>query len=150
MYLAFINLVLGVFNLLPGFPLDGGRVLRSFVWARTRNLLKATEFASFGGRIMGAILAIVGFLEFLFAGSAFGGLWLVVIGWFLYTQAGASYQVAAVTDVLSRIKVESLIRRDFHVVAPHQHVDTFVSEFVLGHHDRCYPVMSGEGLLGLI
>jgi Zn-dependent protease len=149
-YLAIINLALGVFNLLTGFPLDGGRVLRSIVWARTHNLLRATRFAASGGRYMGVLLAIIGLIEFLLTGDVFGGLWLGLIGWFLYSQAGASYQLAATTDTLSRIKVTSCLEQRYHAVDPDLSMDAFVSSFVLTFHERFYPVMSDGHMLGLI
>ncbi|HLF78043.1 MAG TPA: site-2 protease family protein [Dehalococcoidia bacterium] len=148
-YLAFINVALGVFNLLPGFPLDGGRVLRSFIWARSRNLLKATRLASMSGKLLGGFLIGAGLLLF-FAGSGFGGLWFAVIGWFLYNQAGMSYQEVVARDVLSRIHAGSLLSRDFHSVQPDVALASFAADYLLTYHERCFPVISNRQLFGLI
>jgi Zn-dependent protease len=90
-YLAYANLVIAIFNLLPGFPLDGGRVFRSIIWKFTGSLKKATRIASIGGQLLGYFLVFVGFLQMLQT-NILGGLWLVLIGWFLSTAAEASYQ----------------------------------------------------------
>jgi Zn-dependent protease/CBS domain-containing protein len=98
-YIAVLNVVLAVFNLLPGFPLDGGRVFRSVVWKVTGNLTTATRYASVSGRLLAYLL--VGYGLFLtFQGDLVGGLWLVFIGWFLRNAAIASYRQHLVRDAL--------------------------------------------------
>jgi Zn-dependent protease len=86
-YLAFVNLALGIFNILPGFPLDGGRVLRSIAWKRTGSFRKATRVASSVGEFFGYGLIIAGFFVLL-AGGLLDGLWLAFIGWFLHARSG--------------------------------------------------------------
>ena len=89
-YLAQINLILGIFNLIPGFPMDGGRVIRALIWKKTSNFFYATRRASIYGQYIALFFMIFGFLS-IFTGFS-GGLWMMLIGWFLYTAAQASYQ----------------------------------------------------------
>jgi Zn-dependent protease len=96
-YLAVINLALAIFNMLPGFPLDGGRVFRSMIWKYTGNIKKATKIASTGGKWLAYLLIAFGALE-MFAGAILGGLWLILIGWFLYNAAETSYEELLVSD----------------------------------------------------
>lgn len=110
--LAAINFMLAVFNLLPGFPLDGGRIFRSLVWLRTGSLERATRYAATGGRILGAGLALIGILEALFARSP-GGLWLILIGLFLYQSAGLSYLQAMSRITLKGLYVHDLMSKNF-------------------------------------
>ena len=90
-YLAFINLALAIFNMIPGFPLDGGRVFRASVWKLTGDKAKATRWAVGGGRAFGGLLMVLGAVQAL-AGAPLGGLWLIFIGWFLRNLAGSSLQ----------------------------------------------------------
>src|SRR5215216_7084 len=85
-YLAYINVAVGIFNLLPGFPLDGGRVLRSLVWGANRDMLAATRVAANAGRLVAALLIGLGILS-LFGQGGFGGVWFIFIGWFLWNAA---------------------------------------------------------------
>ena len=100
-YLAFTNLLLGVFNILPGFPLDGGRVLRAIIWGATGSLQRATDVASFVGQAFGVLLIFWG-LARLLTGDVLGGLWTAFIGWFLDSGAQASRQQLSMQSVLGR------------------------------------------------
>ncbi|MGJ3253631.1 MAG: site-2 protease family protein, partial [Elainellaceae cyanobacterium] len=113
-YLAWINTLLAVFNLLPGFPLDGGRLFRSIVWRFTNNLKTATRVASIGGRVLGYGLIFFGFWQLFSPGpNLIGGLWLVLIGWFLNNAAEVSYQ-----DLVVRMALEGLRVRDVMTLEP--------------------------------
>lgn len=90
-YLAAVNLVLAIFNLVPGFPLDGGRIFRAAAWKWTGDMTRATRMAATGGRIVGFLLIGLGILEIVL-GALAGGLWLIFIGWFLRQAAEASYR----------------------------------------------------------
>jgi Zn-dependent protease/CBS domain-containing protein len=148
-YLAFINAVLGAFNLLPGFPLDGGRILRAAAWARDKNLVQATRVASTSGTVIAYVLMAGGLLLLLFSG-VLSGLWFILIGWFLLSQAKASYNQVVTRDVLQDIPVDAATTHDFHAVSPEMDLAAFVSDYVLAFHQRTYPVVQDDGLQGLV
>ena len=90
MWLGYINVALAVFNMIPGFPLDGGRVLRAIVWAITKNSDRSTRIAARVGQVVAFLFIVDGIWQF-FSGAGFGGLWIAFIGWFLMDAAKASY-----------------------------------------------------------
>lgn len=148
-YLAAINAVLGVFNLLPGFPLDGGRVLRAFLWARSRSLQTATRVAAQVGGMMAFVLMGTGVVIAL-AGAFLSGIWLIVIGWFLRSQAEASYGQLVTRNVLEGTPVLAVLEPDYHAVHPTTTLDSLVNAYLLHHSQRYYPVSTNGGLAGLI
>lgn len=148
-WLAWINAVLAGFNLIPGFPLDGGRVLRSIIWWRTKNLRSATRVASTIGRGMG-YLFIFGGIFWIFWGNWFNGLWIALIGWFLENAAAGSYQQVAFQDMLRGHKVSEVMTRDCPVVSPKLTVEQLVHDYVLNSGRRCFPVVDDSHLLGLV
>jgi Zn-dependent protease len=111
-YLALINLVLGVFNLVPGFPLDGGRVFRAIVWKITGKYEKATVVAGVTGRFFGFLMIFWGVWAAL-SGRLLDGLWIAFIGWFLESAAGSQLQLEVVKNVLGEHKVLDVMKRDF-------------------------------------
>ncbi|MGH2520980.1 MAG: site-2 protease family protein, partial [Anaerolineales bacterium] len=142
LWLGPINIVLGIFNLIPGFPLDGGRVLRSLLWAITNNLKQATRWASWVGQavawlfIIGGIAMIFG-VRLPFFGSGFlSGLWLAFIGWFLNNAAAQSYQHVVVEDLLEGVPVARLMRADAPTAAPDITVSRLVDEYLMGTDER--------------
>jgi hypothetical protein len=148
-YLAMINGVLGVFNLLPGFPLDGGRVLRAALWARSHSLQSATRIAAQTGSKMALVLMGVGVVMIL-AGALLSGVWFMVIGWFLRSQAEASYSQFTTRNVLDRTPVLAVLEPDYHAVHPGTTLDSLVNGYLLHYSQRYYPVSSDWGLGGLI
>src|SRR5581483_4154853 len=124
LYLGPINILLGVFNLIPGFPLDGGRVLRSILWAASHNLRQATRWASRVGQVVAWLFILIGIAEIFgasipFFGTGFiSGLWLAFIGWFLNNAAIQSYQQVVVHDLLAGVPVERLMRSNAPTVPP--------------------------------
>jgi Zn-dependent protease/predicted transcriptional regulator len=110
-YLGGVNIVLAVFNLLPGFPLDGGRVLRSAVWRATNSLSRATRVASISGQIVGFLLVAVGVM-FLLQGNVGNAIWLAFIGWFLAQAARSSYEELQVRRILEGVEAEDVMARD--------------------------------------
>jgi Zn-dependent protease len=148
-YLGIINILLGVFNLIPGFPLDGGRVLRSLIWWRSRNLQSATKIASNIGRVIG-FLFIVGGIVLAFTGNFFNGLWLVLIGWFLETAASGSYRQMLIQDMLKGHTASEVMSQDCMMVPPDITVERLVNEHILSSGRRCFPVVSGSHTEGLI
>ena len=110
-YLAFLNWILAIFNLIPGFPLDGGRVFRAFVWGMTGKLRRATNIAAFTGRFFGFLLIFLGVWQAL-RGNFFNGLWIAFIGWYLESAAASQLQQEAVKSLIGDHKVLDAMRRD--------------------------------------
>jgi Zn-dependent protease/predicted transcriptional regulator len=148
-YLAFINVALAVFNLLPGFPLDGGRLFRAAVWKYTGNLTRATRWASNGGKVMGYLLIGVGILNF-FAGNLIGGLWMVFIGWFVRMAAEASFVQHRLRTSFQGVRARDIMTPDPVTVPPDLPLQEFVEDFVFRGRHQSYPVVAAGRPLGLI
>ncbi|MCH7522354.1 MAG: CBS domain-containing protein, partial [Chloroflexi bacterium] len=148
-YLAFINIAVGIFNMLPGYPLDGGRVLRASLWARTGSMLRATRWAARVGTLIAFGLMALGVLSAL-AGNWLGGVWFIVIGWFLRNVSEASYQQQLFRNTLEGTKVGQLINRSFNAASPDMNLNTLVQEYMLARSQRSVPIVVGTELLGLV
>lgn len=148
-YLGYINVLLAVFNLLPGFPLDGGRLFRAVAWKTTGDLTKATRWASTGGRWLGYALMAFGFLQ-TFGGAVIGGLWLVFIGWFLRGAADMSYQQHLVREALQGVQVRELMSADPVTISPHLTVEELVDGHLLRGRYQSFPVVDDGRILGLV
>ncbi len=149
-YLARINLVMLVFNLVPAFPLDGGRVFRSLMWGATGNLRRATYIASLAGQAFAAILIGLGVLQFL-TGHVFGGIWLGLIGLFLLQAARGSYQQVLIRQALHGEPVSRFMNREPIVVAPSLDLRRWVEDYVYRYNRKMFPVASNghvEGVIG--
>ncbi len=148
-YLAFINATLATFNLIPGFPLDGGRVLRAILWRRSGDLERATRTAAQSGRIVAFVFIGLGFLQ-IFRGAFVGGLWLVLIGWFLESAAQAGYEQVLLRRALGRVRVGEIMTRDLHTIDPNLTVEEAISEFFIPYKHGGFPVVYGERLVGVV
>jgi hypothetical protein len=148
-YLATINCVVLIFNLLPAFPLDGGRVLRSILWKLTGNLRQATYWSSRVGRAFGTLFIAWGVLNF-FAGNWLGGIWIGMIGMFLNSAAEASYQQVVAQQALRGRPVLSLMCTEPITVPPFVDLQQWVEDYVLRYHHKAFPVASNGHLEGLI
>jgi Zn-dependent protease/CBS domain-containing protein len=148
-WLGYTNLVLLVFNLLPAFPLDGGRILHSALWARGGRREVATTAAAGIGRFFGYLLIGGGLAWLAFAGGI-GGLWLAVMGWFLLGAATGEARSATVRTALEGLTVSDVVERDPICVAPSITLDQFVEEVVWSQRYTTYPVFDGERVLGLL
>ncbi len=148
-WLGFINVFLGVFNLIPGFPLDGGRVLRSLIWWRSRNLTRATRIASNVGRAVGFVLIFIG-IWFIFTGNWFNGIMLALIGWFLESAAVGSYRQLLMQEMLKGHVASEVMSGDCAVVPPDMTIDHLVNGNILTSGRRCFPVGSGSEIMGLM
>jgi Zn-dependent protease/predicted transcriptional regulator len=154
--LGSVNIALGVFNMIPGFPLDGGRVVRSILWAITGNLRRATRWASGLGQLIAWLLIIIGIsmafgLRVPFFGTGLvGGIWLAFIGWFLNTAAMQSYQRLLIQDMLEGVSVARIMRTDPTTVAPDVTVDELVYQRVMRSDDYAFPVVEGDRLAGIV
>jgi Zn-dependent protease/CBS domain-containing protein len=156
-WLGPLNLMLGVFNMVPGFPLDGGRVLRAAVWGITGDLERATRAAARGGQAVGFLLIAVGVLMAFgvsmpfFGAGLVSGIWLILIGWFLNGAAVASYQSLVAKGRLSDVDVGGLMRRELRAVAPTQALSELIEDFLKrGDGAGGWPVVVGERLVGFV
>jgi Zn-dependent protease/CBS domain-containing protein len=156
MWLGPINILLAIFNMLPGFPLDGGRVLRSILWAISNNLRQATRWATWVGQalawlfIIGGVAMIFGARLPVFGTGFIGGLWLAFIGWFLNNAAIQSYQQVVIEDMLEGVPVARLMREDAPTVPPTLRVSELVDEHIMKTDEHAFPVVEGERLAGLV
>ena len=147
-HLALINIAIGIFNLVPGFPLDGGRVLRSIFWARKRNILGATRIASNVGIVVAYIIMGIGVFTFFF--NPVTGVWFLLIGNFLRVASSESYHQVFLDRALKGVPASSVARQDYVAVSPDMSLTQLVEENVLAGHGRCFPVIVGTELIGLI
>jgi Zn-dependent protease/CBS domain-containing protein len=148
-WLGYINVALAVFNMIPGFPLDGGRVLRAIVWAMTKNADRSTRIAARIGQVVAFLFIFDGIWEF-FGGSGFDGLWIAFIGWFLLDAAKASYGQAEITAAFQGVPVSSVMSRDCVTVNRGMSLQEFVDTYVLRAGQRCCAVEDQGRLVGLI
>ncbi|KWW97247.1 peptidase M50 [Carbonactinospora thermoautotrophica] len=150
MYLAVVNVMLAVFNLIPAAPLDGGRVLRAFLWWRSRDRLRAAVTAARAGRVFGYTLIGLGFLQ-LVVGLGFGGLWLALIGLFLVNAATAEEQQTQANAALHGIRVIDVMTRNPVTASPEEPLSLFIDRTVLTHRFSTYPLVDTVGRLsGLV
>jgi Zn-dependent protease/CBS domain-containing protein len=156
LWLGPINIILAVFNMVPGFPLDGGRVLRSIFWAITNDLRKATRWASWIGQVIAWTFILAGIsmvfgIRIPFLGSGvFSGLWLVFIGWFLNNAAVQAYQQVVVKEILEGIPVSQLMRPDTPTVPSNTTISQLMDDYVMKSDEHSFPVLDGERLVGLV
>ena len=148
-YLAGINLAVLIFNLVPAFPLDGGRVLRSILWGALKNLRRATYLAALSGQAFAWLLIGVGLLNF-FAGHIFQGVWLGLIGLFLNNAARGSYQQVLVRQVLRGEPVSRFMTREPIVVPSALDLRGWVEDYVYRYHRKMFPVASDGHVEGVI
>lgn len=148
-YLATINVLLGVFNLLPGFPLDGGRVLRSIVWGRTHSFRRATKTAAGVGEIFAYGLMGLGFL-FVFNGFLWNGIWFGFIGWFLLSAARGESSQLQLDTILRPLRARSIMHQDFVSVLPGIPVQEVVDRYMVAMGERAVMVANGGAVLGIL
>lgn len=150
-YLALINFILGIFNMLPGFPLDGGRVLRAILWGSLNSLDRATRYASWVGQFFGYMFIFSGFVGMLMLRGFFlSGLWLVFIGWFLNNAAQGSYQQLALRKALSGVDVHRVMTADYPHIDPAMNLDDFVHDYLLKYDYSAFPVTRDDDLVGIV
>lgn len=156
--LSYLNITLAVFNLIPGFPLDGGRVLRAILWRRMGNMKKATRIASLMGQGVGYIFILSGILGFISPGfgrlipyvAGFGGLWIALIGWFLENAASSSYKQVIMKDMLQQFTARDAIVTECDLVPSGLSLKRLVMENVLPRGKRCFVVMDEGQMKGMI
>lgn len=148
-YLAVINAILGGFNLVPAFPLDGGRILRAALWLRSGNLRQASRTASRTGAALGIGLMVLGGFHVI-TGNFIGGMWWFLIGLFVRGAAGSSYQQSVAKDLLAGVKIAHVMTRNPVVVTPQTTLAELVGNYFYKSHHKLYPVVEDDQLIGAI
>jgi Zn-dependent protease/CBS domain-containing protein len=148
-YLALLNLMLGAFNLLPAFPLDGGRVFQAIIWKFTGNFRRATAVAAMTGRFFGFCLIFVG-VWLALLGNFLNGLWTAFIGWYLESAAAGEVQQQTAKDLLSGHKVSEVMTRDCTRVSGDLTLSELIQNYVLGRGHRCFVVTRGDETIGFL
>jgi CBS domain-containing protein len=155
-WLGPVNILIGLFNLIPAFPLDGGRILRAILWSVSGNLRKATRWAAGIGQVIGWLFIAIGIaMSFgayvpFFGTGLVGGLWLAFIGWFLNGAASQATSRLALDDALSGLTVAQLMQTDVTTVPSDLSVAALVQDYLIRGADRAMPVTRGDELLGLV
>ena len=156
LWLGPINILLGLFNLIPGFPLDGGRVLRSILWAITKNFRQATRWATAIGQGVGWLMILAG-VAMIFGATVpvlgtgtINGMWLAFIGWFLIQAASQSYQQFIVEDMLEGVPITRLMREPAPAVPPDMPISALVYDHIMQGDERAFPVVEDDRLLGVV
>jgi Zn-dependent protease len=149
-WLAGINLLLGLFNLLPGAPLDGGRLVRAYLWRRHGDRVRAAVGAAHAGRVLAIILITLGLAEFL-AGGLVGGVWLAFIGWFIFIAAREEEAEVTTRQALAGLRVVDAMTAQPHTAPGWITVEDFIQRYVLGDRHSAYPVADrGGSIVGLV
>ncbi len=147
-WLAWINFMLATFNLVPGFPLDGGRIFRAIVWGITRDFSRASKYAAGSGQLIAYAMILFGAVQ-AFTGNLVGGLWMAFIGWFLLTAAQASYAQVAVRDVLGGLRAGDVMSSEVPVVERSISLEDYVGE-LLRTGRRCHLVVDDGRMVGMM
>ena len=155
-WLGSVNILLGIFNLIPGFPLDGGRVLRSILWSITHDVVKATRWAALVGQFVAWLLIASGIamifgrtIPFLGSGVV-NGMWIVFMGWFLQNAASQSYRRALVQDMLEDVPVKRMMLTDVPAIPANMTAEALVNDHILGSDNREFIVSENEQPVGLV
>jgi len=148
-WLGVINILLAVFNMIPGFPLDGGRVLRAVVWWITGSASRATRVATAIGQLVAFAFIIIGLFRF-FNGAGFAGLWLTFIGWFLLDAARSTYAQFETIERLRGVRVRDIMGGDWTVIDAKTSLQTFVHDHLLKSAKRCFVVEENGHVAGIV
>ena len=148
-YLALINLIVGIFNLIPGFPMDGGRVLRAIIWRVTGNLMKSTRIASITGQAIAFLFIMFG-IFMIFSRAFFSGLWMVFIGWFIHSAAARGYKQVVMKDMLQDIRAKDLMNREFETIPRDLSLQELIDEHILKRRQRAFLVFDKGQLGGIV
>jgi Zn-dependent protease/CBS domain-containing protein len=148
-YLAWTNLLLAAFNLVPGFPLDGGRLLRSAIWKATGSLRRATRVASVAGQAVGWLL-VAGGVAYLLGGNLAGAIWFAFIGWFLVQAARASYQELQLRDLLRGVEAEEVMATNLVRIPPELSLQDAVDDYFMRYDHGAFPVDERGRTVGLL
>ena len=150
-YLSVINITLAIFNLLPAYPMDGGRVFRSILWGAMRDLRRATQIASVTGQTFGWILIVYGVGGMLYPPlRPYSSIWLALVGWFIISAARSSYQQVLMKDTLSHVPITEVMNNQVDAVQADISVDHLVSEYFMRESASVLPVERNGQLLGMV
>jgi len=149
-YAARINLMLAVFNLIPGFPLDGGRVLRAILWGLGGSLRTATRWATRVGHGVAYLFVLLGLGQMFLLGNLLNGLWILFIGWYLKDAAESSYQQAVLRDMLTGVTVRDVMTQGCAAVPVDMRLDRLVADYILNAGQRCFFVTEEGDVVGLV
>ncbi|NWF77595.1 MAG: site-2 protease family protein [Chloroflexi bacterium] len=149
-WLAWINVFLAAFNLIPGFPLDGGRIFRALVWRKTQDYHKATRIATKVGQGIAYALIAGGIALILIFRLWSNGMWLIFIGWFLSDAARASYQQILLRDALAGVTARQVTDYGSPLIPPHMNLMELVQQYVLPTGRTCFLVSWGAELEGMV
>lgn len=155
-WIGSVNVILGLFNLVPGFPLDGGRVLRSIIWSVTGDLRKATQWASYIGQAIAWTMIVTGMVMIFgiripfFGQGLIDGVWLILIGWFLNNAAIRGYQQLVVRDILGNVPVKQMTKLNPPTVPAEISVETLIEDYIMQTDDHAFPVLRDDELIGIV
>ena len=147
-YLGYVNIAVAVFNLIPGFPLDGGRVLRSIIWALRSDRMKATRIAARGGQVVAGLFAVWAAYRVITGDPT--GLWMGLIAYFLYGAASQTLQQERVVDAVGSARVDQLMTTDFRSVQRGTSIGALIRDVMLPYNLRALPVVDGPRFEGLV
>jgi Zn-dependent protease/predicted transcriptional regulator len=155
LWLGWVNIILAIFNLIPGYPLDGGRIFRSVLWAITGNVRSATKYASWLGRLVAWSFVALGAGMILgisvpVLGTGLGGIWLMFIGLFLNFIARKSYEQTVLKDLLEKVSAEDIMKTEFVAVPPNITLQSFINEYLMQKEGNVFPVFQEGELKGWI
>jgi Zn-dependent protease/CBS domain-containing protein len=148
-WLAYINFALAGFNMVPGYPLDGGRMLRAILWWKTGEMDRATRLASKVGQAVGLLFIIWGIVQF-FGGAGVGGLWISFIGWFLLTAAGESYARVGLAHAFEGVTAADVMTNDCPSLDGNLNIEHFVHDELLRTGRRCFVITQNGTIAGLL
>ncbi|MEP6896278.1 MAG: site-2 protease family protein [Chloroflexota bacterium] len=148
-YLAYLNGTLALFNLIPGFPLDGGRVFRAILWGTMHNFRRATLIAANVGRFVAYLFIFSGVWQ-MFSGNFGNGLWIAFIGWFLESAASSQISQQTIHDLLAGHHVADAMRRDYTVIPPNITLEELINKHILGNGQRSFMVKQDDRVVGLL
>jgi len=149
-YLAFANVILAIFNMIPGFPLDGGRILRAILWDRWNSLGRATKIVSRTGNALALFLIVLGVLQFFFSQNIISGLWFIFIGLFMKQAAYGSYQAVLIRESLSGTPIRQIMTENVVAVDWLLSVDELVRDYIYRHQFTHFPVFDREEIVGMV
>lgn len=148
-YLIYVNLMIGIFNLMPAFPLDGGRVLKALVWRSSGSENRGARVANRTGSVIGYGLIVVG-IVLLFSDTLYTGIWLMIIGWFIQSAASSERRDRDARITLSGRLVRDAMRQDMPTIEPGTSIRALLDRHIATDFERAYGVVLGDTFLGLI